>query len=144
LARTGKPLLAGAPKTYKSAFVSYASKDRLEVLRRTQALRAAIEVRQDILDLDPGARWDAALYKWIDEADLFLLCWSRAARDSTWVMKETRYALNRQRRSRGGTPDIVPLVLEPPSQAMPPKWLSHLHFNDLVCSIIAAGRSSFE
>ena len=139
--RTTKPLLAGAAKAYRSAFVSYASKDRNEVLRRTQALRAAIQVRQDILDLDPGARWEAELYKWIDEADLFLLCWSHAARNSTWVMKEARYALKRQRRSHVQMPDIVPLVLEPPPHAKPPKWLSHLHFNDSICSIIGTERA---
>jgi hypothetical protein len=140
-ARPGKPLLAGAAKAYRNAFVSYASKDRIEVLKRTQALRAAIKVRQDILDLDPGARWEAELYKWIDEADLFLLCWSHAARDSTWVMKEARYALKRQRRSHVQMPDIVPLVLEPPPHAKPPKWLSHLHFNDSICSIIGTERA---
>ena len=52
-ARPTAPLLAGAAKAYRNAFVSYASKDRYEVLKRTQALRAAITVRQDILDLDP-------------------------------------------------------------------------------------------
>jgi TIR domain len=141
-ARPAEPLLAGAAKTYRSAFVSYASADRHEVLKRTQALRAAIRVRQDVLDLDPGARWEAALYKWIDEADLFLLCWSQSARDSTWVMREARYALKRQGRSSRRLPDIVPLVLEPPSQAKPPKWLSHLHFNDSICAILAAERAN--
>jgi hypothetical protein len=137
-ARPGHALLAGIPKTYRNAFVSYASKDRSEVLKRTHALRAAITVRQDILDLDPGARWEAELYKWIDEADLFLLCWSKAARDSDWVLKEARYALKRQRRSDERAPDIIPLALEPPDQATPPRWLAHLHFNDPICALIAA------
>jgi hypothetical protein len=139
-ARPGKPLLADAPRPYRKAFVSYASKDREEVLKRTQALRTAVEVRQDVLALEPGDRWKEKLFQWIDDCDLFLLCWSQAAKDSEWVMKEARYALRCRRRSNGLRPDIVPLVLEGPPKVMPPKWLAHIHFNDPVCYVMAAER----
>ncbi|MEP6610115.1 MAG: toll/interleukin-1 receptor domain-containing protein, partial [Burkholderiaceae bacterium] len=65
---------------YRRAFVSYSSKDRAEVLRRVQAFRiAGLSVFQDVLDLEPGDRWDRELYREIDNCDVFLLFWSRAA-----------------------------------------------------------------
>jgi hypothetical protein len=125
-------------RPYRQASLSYSSADRTEVLKRAQSLRAAgIKVFQDVLSLDPGDRWRRKIFKYIDETDLFLLCWSRAARDSVWVLKETRYALRRQRKS--GSPDVVPVILEGPPPITPPRWLSHLHFNDPICYFLAAG-----
>jgi hypothetical protein len=131
-------LVAERLRPYQKAFLSYSSTDRTEVLKRAQSLHAAgIKVFQDVLSLDPGDRWRQKIFKYIDETDLFLLCWSRAARDSVWVLKETRYALRRQRKS--GSPDVVPVVLEGPPPIAPPRWLSHLHFNDPICYFLAAG-----
>ena len=82
---------------YKKAFVSYSSKDRKEVLKRVQGLTVTgIEVFQDVLNLEPGDRWEKELYRHIDECDLFLLFWSTAAKESKWVLKEALYALERQ------------------------------------------------
>ena len=82
---------------YRRAFVSYSSQDRAEVLRRVQAFRiAGLSVFQDVLDLDPGERWERALYHEIDICDVFLLFWSRAAAASEWVAKEISYALARK------------------------------------------------
>ena len=39
---------------------------------------------QDVLDLEPGERWERALYRHIDESDLFLLFWSSNAKQSVW------------------------------------------------------------
>jgi spore maturation protein CgeB len=53
---TSKPLGDHA-KRYEYAFISYASKDREEVLKRVQILEALkTEFFQDILSLDPGDR----------------------------------------------------------------------------------------
>ena len=47
---------------YKFAFISYASKDREEVLRRVQVLAiVGIEYFQDILSIKPGDRWSRRL-----------------------------------------------------------------------------------
>ena len=47
---------------YRLGFVSYSSQDRAEVLRRVQAFRiAGLSVFQDILDLEPGERWERGL-----------------------------------------------------------------------------------
>jgi hypothetical protein len=59
---------------YRYAFVSYASKDREEVLKRVQMLEILkTKFFQDILSLDPGDRWEKKLYENIDRCDLFLL-----------------------------------------------------------------------
>ncbi|MGY4650487.1 toll/interleukin-1 receptor domain-containing protein [Mycobacterium sp. URHB0021] len=66
---------------YRRAFISYASADRKEVLKRTQMLPGAgIDFFHDILTLDPGQRWERQLYYEIDRCDLFLLFWSSAAK----------------------------------------------------------------
>ena len=49
-------------KRYRYAFISYASADRAEVLKRVQMLdRVSIEFFQDLLSLEPGERWAKAL-----------------------------------------------------------------------------------
>ncbi|GEP00336.1 hypothetical protein GCM10007887_38860 [Methylobacterium haplocladii] len=116
---------------YKRAFVSYASKDRAEVLRRVQAFKiAGIEIFQDVLSLAPGDRWNQQLYKEIDKCDVFLLFWSHSAADSEWVSKEIEYALNLKMNTEDRPPFIQPIPIEGPPIAPPPKLLEHLHFND--------------
>jgi hypothetical protein len=137
-AADARPVI-GRLHRYKKAFLSYSSADRTEVLKRAQGLRAVqIEVFQDVLSLDPGERWSEQILKRIDESDIFLLFWSQAARDSKWVLKEARYALQRKKKSASGAPEIVPVILEGPPPVPPPAWLSHIHFNDPVCYFLAA------
>lgn len=123
-------------RRYNHAFLSYASADRKEVLKRAQVLKAAgVSFFQDILSLDPGARWEKEIYKHIDRADLFLLFWSKSARDSEWVIREAEYALQRQ--GSGDVPDIVPVILEGPPVVRPPDSLAAIHFNDQINYLIA-------
>jgi len=123
-------------KRYNHAFLSYATPDRKEVLKRAQILKAAgVGFFQDILSLDPGARWEKEIYRNIDDCDLFLLFWSKAARDSEWVIKEAEYALGR--RGDGDVPDIVPVILEGPPPILPPASLGKLHFNDTIALLMA-------
>jgi hypothetical protein len=117
---------------YKKAFVSYASKDRPEVLKRAQMLaRLVPDFFVDFMKLEPGERWEKGLYKQIDESDAFFLFWSTAAKQSKWVMKEVDYALARKGADESGPPEIIPMVIEGPPPVKPPRRLSHLHFNDL-------------
>ena len=126
---TAKP--TGEARHYHKAFISYASKDRTEVLKRVQMLRLHhIDFFQDVLDLDPGERWEKALYKHIDDADLFLLFWSSAALASEWVKKELDYAAERKHGVAEADPDIVPVIIEGPPPAAAPKGYEYLHFND--------------
>jgi hypothetical protein len=123
---------------YSLAFVSYASEDRREVVRRLQMLSAlGIRYFQDILDLSPGDRWERKLYQHIDECDLFLLFWSRRAKKSKWVRKEVNYALARKKGDEFAAPEIRPVVIEGPPAVPPWKELSHLHLNDMLIYLIA-------
>jgi hypothetical protein len=126
-------------KRFSRAFLSYAHQDRVEVLKRAQALRAArIEVFQDLLSLEPGEEWNERLWSEIDQCDLFLLFWSQAARRSEWVTREVDRALANRERSGGATPEIMPVILEGPPPPEPPERFRQLHFDDMICYLIAA------
>ncbi len=130
---------------YRRVFFSYSSNDRPKVLEVAQSYRAAgIDFFQDILSLEPGARWEQGLYKEIDNCDMFLLFWSEHARNSEWVGKEARYAIARRAKTGETTPDIVPLVLEGPPSPLPHDFLAHLHFDDWMRYAIAATSSAAE
>jgi len=119
-------------RLYTKAFVSYSSLDRKEVLKRVQGLAiTGIEVFQDVLNLEPGDRWEKELYRHIDDCDLFLLFWSTAAKESKWVLKEVLYALERQGEDGLHSP------IEGPPPVSPPDELQHLHFNDKLLYLIA-------
>jgi hypothetical protein len=134
LERTGQ-----SAKRFTRAFLSYAHEDRVEVLKRAQALRAAkIEVFQDLLSLSPGEEWRERLESEIDQCDLFLLFWSAAARRSEWVNREVDQAISVRERSDGSKPEIMPVILEGPPPPAPPERLKHLHFDDGLCYVIAA------
>lgn len=124
---------------YRKAFLSYSSADRTKVMHHYQLLhRIGLEVFQDVMTLAPGEAWKEALFRHIDEADLFLLYWSSAAAKSEWVLRESEQALRRQRSSREKWPDIVPILLEgPPPPPVPPS-LAEIHMNDPLRYIIAA------
>ena len=134
------PVGDGASR-YRSAFLSYASEDRAAVIRGAQMLRSVgITFFQDVVDLDPGERWEQRLYAEIERNDLFLLFWSRAAHDSEWVRREARFALD----CAGDDlerPEIKPIILERPPSAPWPE-LAHLHFNDALAYFVDAGGRS--
>lgn len=135
----------GNLEPYEYAFISYASEDRPEVLKRVMAISAArIQVFQDILDLDPGVRWERELYKHIDRCDVVFLFWSTAARQSKWVEKEILYAFARQNGVETSPPDIVPIILEGPPPVPPPDTLKFLHFNDKFLYLISAAEAERE
>jgi hypothetical protein len=126
-------------RRYKYAFISYASPDRAEVLKRVQMLpRLSVRFFQDLLKLEPGDRWAKKLYTHIDKSDVFFLFWSSAAKRSEWVMKEVKYAITRQAGDEFAPPEIVPIIIEGPPPVPPPRALRHLHFNDPFVYFIAA------
>jgi hypothetical protein len=127
---------------YRSVFVSYASADRDEVLKRVQMLRSLnLDVFQDVLCLEPGQRWEQELYRHIDVSDLFLLFWSTAAKHSKWVRQETQYALDRQEFTIDALPEIMPIILEGPPIPDPYPELSHLHFDDRILHYLSPANS---
>jgi len=127
-------------RRYKMAFISYASPDRTEVLKRIQMLRLArIRYFQDVLRLEPGDRWEQKLYLHIDKSDLFLLFWSTNAKESKWVLKEVRYAVKRKGSDEFAPPEVMPVIIEGPPVPKPPDDLAHLHFNDYLIYFMKPG-----
>ncbi len=117
---------------FKTAFASYASADRAEVLRRVQGLNAAgVDVFLDVLTLRAGQDWEAQLHENIRRRDIFYLFWSEAARTSDWVEREWRYALDEK-----GLDYIHPIPLVDPRLAPPPPELASRHFNDLLLACL--------
>jgi hypothetical protein len=136
-----QPIVAtgDAARRYRRAFLSYASSDRAEVLKRAQALRSArIDFFNDLLSLSPGERWEKKLYSEIEHCDLFLLFWSNAARDSEWVAKEIDHALACFGRKGADVPEILPILLEGPPPPAPPDKLADRQFNDPLLYVIAS------
>jgi hypothetical protein len=122
----------------RSAFASYASPDRPEVLRRVQGLAAAgVEVFMDVLSLRAGQDWERQLVDNIRRRDVFYLFWSPAARASEWVNREWRYALQEK-----GLQYIHPVPLADPREAPPPPELASKHFNDLILAALKSHQAA--
>src|SRR6185295_1629307 len=109
----------------KSAFASYAMKDRRDVLGRVRSLQifTGIDVFLDCLSARPGDEWKAKLKAEIAQRDIFWLFWSRNAIASEWVDWEWKEALKEKTIS-----GIQPHPLEPAELAPPPPELSSLQF----------------
>lgn len=111
-----------------SAFVSYARVNQKEVLRIIQGIKKArpdMDIFFDQENLHSGENWSTTLCHEIENRDLFYLFWSVAAKNSEWVEKEWRYALEKK-----GIDSIEPVPLEPPTKCSPPIELSSKHFDD--------------
>jgi TIR domain-containing protein len=115
---------------YKLAFISYASPDRSEVLKRVQMLdMAKIRYFQDLLTLEAGKQWEPLIYRYIDECDVFYLFWSTAAKKSRWVKKEVQRALKRKGDKLEAPPEIMPVPIEGPPPIKPPPYLASIYFD---------------
>ena len=112
----------------RSAFASYAKKDRKEVLGRVRSLEifTNIDVFLDCLSIRPGEQWKESLKNEIQKRDIFWLFWSRNAIASEWVEWEWRTALKNK-----SITGIQPHPLEPAETAPPPKELSDLQFGSV-------------
>jgi hypothetical protein len=129
--RPPQSMVGDAARLYKKAFVSYASENRTRVLEAVQVLpTVGVRTFQDVLDLEPGERWERSLYQHIDDSDIVLLFWSNAAKRSKWVRKEIQYALSLKHGDEFAPPEISPVIIEGPPVPRPWKELAHLHFND--------------
>ena len=122
--------------SYRSAFASYASEDRAEVLSRVQGMEAAykgLDVFVDVVNLRSGQNWEQELTERIANTDGFYLFWCCHAMKSEWVAKEWHLAM----KVKG--PDFIdPVPLQRPELAPPPNELAAKHFNDPLLAFIAA------
>jgi hypothetical protein len=124
-------------KRHKRVFLSYSSQDRATVAAIATAYEAAgIPHFWDRASLKSGEEWSPRLRKEIDSADLFHLCWSKAAAQSQWVEKEAEHALTRRKRSNGKSPDITVQMLDGPPWAPHPANLDSINFDDFVRAAI--------
>lgn len=122
------------PINNKKAFVSYASKDREKVLLSVKAMQKAVpemEFFVDVISLRCGEKWEERLCTEIPASDIFYLFWSNNARQSEWVYKELKCALNTK-----GIDFVEPMPLETPDIAPPPLELQEKHFNDVILNYI--------
>lgn len=119
-------------KTPQSAFASYASDDRREVLGRIRSLQifTGIDVFLDCLSIRPGEKWKDRIKKEISNREVFWLFWSRSASQSPWVEWEWQTALE-EKTIQG----IQPHPLEPSDLAPPPTELEMLQFGSLYESL---------
>jgi hypothetical protein len=129
--------------SFQRAFLSYANENRVQVLKAAQLLSALrVHYFQDVLSQRPGDRWRERLFSEIEKCDVFLLFWSRYARDSEWVIKEAEYALRCSKMAPTAQPlEIVPILLEGPPPPAPPKSLEELNFNDPIRYAVFAEQS---
>jgi hypothetical protein len=108
---------------YQAIFVSYAHKDATIVDQLERAYTVlGMQYLRDVRILRSGEKWDPALLGKIEEADIFQLCWSYSAKQSTYVEQEWRHALGLSRSSF-----IRPVYWEVPMPEPPPD-LSAIHF----------------
>jgi hypothetical protein len=118
--------LTGRAVAFNNFFISYASKDRLEVIKRLQMLLLmGKRFFLDLLNLDPGERWKRKLYLKIRECDAVLLFWSSNAKNSKWVIRECKYTIEEK-----GIDRLIPVIIEGPPPVEPPPLLEELHMND--------------
>jgi hypothetical protein len=122
-------------KRHKRVFLSYSSKDREVVAAIATAYESAgVPHFWDRASLKSGEEWSPRLRREIERADLFHLCWSKAAAESEWVEKEAEYALTRRRRAK--RPDITVQMLDGPPWAKHPPSLDSINFDDFVRAAI--------
>jgi hypothetical protein len=114
-----------APRT---AFASYASADRLDVLERASSIRrsAGIEVKVDVLFLEMGEQWNQGLLEEIEACDKLLLFWSEHTPRSRWVEWEWKHAVQ----VKGEDVLELHLLRHTPIDQVPEE-LRKYHFNDV-------------
>lgn len=123
-------------KRHKMAFASYATEDRDAVLARIQGIQKvapSLKVFVDVMSLRSGQDWERRLYQTIAETDVFYLFWCRHARQSEWVEKEWRCAVQAK-----GIDFIDPVPLESPAFAPPPPELNRKYFNEPILAYITS------
>jgi TIR domain len=128
-------------KRFNQAFISYASPDRAEVLKRVQAMELMkLKYFQDQLTPEPGEEWEKKICEYLKLSDVVFLFWSKAASESEWVKKEIIYALKIKEDSKDSRPEIIPVIIEGPPPAKPPAELKSLHFSDKMIYFINRDR----
>ena len=104
---------------HRTAFASYASSDRDEVLAIVQGIQKALphlDIYLDVVKLRSGQRWQDELDRVVASRDIFYLFWSAAASKSDWVEREWRCAYEHR-----GLDYIDPIPIVSPYTVPPPQ-----------------------
>lgn len=81
-------------KTFKKIFISYAHQDIQQVKHLALAYKAqGVDYFFDRDKLNPGDVYEEKIFDYIDNSDLFILCWSKNAEKSEYVAKEKNLAM---------------------------------------------------
>lgn len=119
------PMAVMSHKPYKAIFCSYSRRDTAIVERVERVIRTlGYDFLRDVHSIRSGEDWNDALYRMIEQADIFQLFWSSMAAQSPYVEKEWRHALSLGREARNF---IRPVYWQQPMPAAPPE-LSRIHF----------------
>ncbi|HEX3473767.1 MAG TPA: TIR domain-containing protein [Kofleriaceae bacterium] len=111
-----------------TAFASYASENRIDVLRCLQGIQKGAPYLDIFIDIDrlrSGDDWLEKVSAFISTSDVMYLFWSTAASRSRWVTGEWKEGLQQK-----GLQFIDPCPLESPELVPPPPELAALHFHD--------------
>ena len=108
---------------FQAVFPSYAHEDSRFIERLEKAYSLLnFQYYRDISTLRAGEEWEPRIKELIKKADIFQLCWSKAAALSEYVSKEYNFALQLNR------PGFVkPIYWEMPMPAVP-DVLRYIHF----------------
>lgn len=111
-------------RQYRKIFISYAHQDvdKVRMIARAYAAQG-VDYFFDRDNLKPGAIFPLEIKKYIDDADLFILCWSANAAKSKYVMKELEHALERAypkiKPIEKAPLSIYPMSIEPRADELP-------------------------
>lgn len=118
------------PKLYKKVFISYSHKDAeiANVIAESFKALGTVDYFYDRHTLTPGELFEKKIFQYIDDCDLFILCWSQNAKESEWVKKE------RERAFSGALTEPPKLRLYPiniiPYANPPEDMINSFHFTD--------------
>lgn len=80
---------------FDKIFISYSHADTDKVQYISETCRALkCDYFFDRHNLEPGDRYPEKIFKYIDNANLFILCWSENAAASEWVERERKRAMS--------------------------------------------------
>lgn len=110
-------------RTYRKVFVSYSREDE-EIIEKLETWIKGFGDKplRDVNILLSGDPWEESILNNINQADIFQLCWSKAAKKSKYVEKEWEYAHDLK-----GKKFIRPIYWKKPMPEPPPE-LADIHF----------------
>lgn len=121
-------------KTFKKIFISYAHQDIKQVKHLALAYKAqGVDYFFDRDKLNPGDVYEEKIFDYIDNSDLFILCWSKNAEKSEYVAKEKNHAMAHaypQLSRKEATIKIFPISMEPKAK-LPDDMIGIYNFGEI-------------